>query len=92
MKFETEEIETIAQRVASLLRPVLAGNGEKETEDKLLTPDQIADLLNVKKPQIYAWVQESKYNDDGIPFLKAGKFLRFSQKAVLQWMENHRVR
>lgn len=67
---------------------MIAGNDSKE-EDRLLTPEELAKFLNIKKAQVYAWVNESKYIKDGIPFLKAGKFLRFSEKAVLKWMQKH---
>ena len=87
---EEQDIESIADRVIEKLKPLLSCNGNKAVEDKLLTPEEVAKLLKVKKPQIYAWVNESKYIDDGIPFLKAGKFLRFSQKAVLKWMQKHK--
>jgi excisionase family DNA binding protein len=84
-----ELVEEIADKVTERLKPILASNGKHEAEDRLLTPDDLARLLKVKKPQIYAWVYESKYSDDGIPFYKAGKFLRFSEKAILEWMRKH---
>jgi excisionase family DNA binding protein len=84
-----ELVEEIAAKVIEKLKPLISSNG-KETEDKLLTPEELAKLLKIKKPQIYAWVNESKYTDNGIPFLKAGKFLRFSQIAVLKWMQKHK--
>lgn len=95
MKVESElsqeDRQAIAWEVLELLKPLIHGNGH-EPEDKLLTPEALADLLNVKKAQIYAWVNESKYTNGGIPFLKAGKFLRFSQQAVLQWMQQGKLR
>jgi len=87
---EPQDIDSIVDRVIEKLKPILSGNGKQAVEDKLLTPEEVAKFLKVKKPQIYAWVNESKYSDDGIPFLKAGKFLRFSQKAVLKWMQKHK--
>jgi excisionase family DNA binding protein len=85
-----ELVKEIASEVAEHLKPMLSSNGKHEIKDKLLTPDELAKLLTVKKPQIYAWVNESKYTEDGIPFLKAGKFLRFSQGAVFKWMQKHK--
>jgi len=89
-ELEPQDIEAIADTVIERLKPLLAGNGKHEVEDRLLTPEELSGILKVKKSQIYAWVNESKYSDDGIPFLKAGKFLRFSQKALLKWMHKHK--
>lgn len=89
-ELEPQDIESIAQRVVELLSTTIAKNAEQGTDDNLLTTDEVAEVLKVKKAQIYAWVNESKYKDDGIPFLKAGKFLRFSHKEVLKWMQNGR--
>jgi excisionase family DNA binding protein len=86
----TELVDQIADKVIEKIKPIIAGNGNHGVEDQLLTPEELVKLIKVKKPQIYAWVNESKYTDDGIPFLKAGKFLRFSQKAVLKWMQKHK--
>jgi excisionase family DNA binding protein len=90
VQFEPEDIQSIAQAVTEMIRPLLSANGRDKAEDVLLTPDETARLLSVKKPQIYAWVNESKFSDNGIPFLKAGKFLRFSKKDVLKWMQKHK--
>lgn len=89
-ELESQDIELIAQKVVELIKPLITGNGKHKDGDKLLTPEELTKLLKVKKAQIYAWVNESKYSDDGIPFLKAGKFLRFSQNAVLKWMQKHK--
>ena len=85
-----ELIDEIANKIIEKLTPRLAGNGKAESIDNLLTPDELAKFLKVKKPQIYAWVNESKYTDNGIPFFKAGKFLRFSQNNVIKWMKKHK--
>ena len=89
IELEPQDIENIALRVVEMLKPLLSTSRDK-AEDVLLTPDETARLLSVKKPQIYAWVNESKFSDNGIPFLKAGKFLRFSKKNILNWMQKHK--
>jgi excisionase family DNA binding protein len=88
--FEPQEIDSLAGLLAERLLPVFKemARVEADKEDRWLTPDQLATLLSVKKAQVYAWVNESKNSKDGIPFLKSGKFLRFSEKEVLQWMRN----
>jgi excisionase family DNA binding protein len=87
--FPTELIDQIAISIIEKLNPLIMEKFKLE-EDRILTPEEVSDLLKVKKAQIYAWVNESKYIENGIPFLKAGKFLRFSQKEIVKWMNSKR--
>jgi len=50
--------------------------------DKLLTPDQIAEYLGVRKSTIYQWTHEGY-----IPYVKLGKFVRFKESNVERWLE-----
>ena len=84
-----ELVESIANEVIEKLKPILH-NAFLEGEEKILTIEELTDFLKVKKPQIYAWVYESKHTEDGIPFMKAGKFLRFSKRAVIEWMKRYK--
>jgi excisionase family DNA binding protein len=54
------------------------GNGNPEP---LMNIDELASYLNVPK----SWVYEQSRLDK-IPRFKAGKYLRFDRRAVLQWM------
>jgi excisionase family DNA binding protein len=87
---ENEDIQAIADQIIEKLMPVLSKNGKRELEDDILTPDEVASLLRVKKAQIYSWVAESKFTEDGMPYQKAGKFLRFSRNDVLKWTQRHK--
>jgi len=49
---------------------------------KLLTPQQIADILGVQKSTIYQWTHQGY-----IPHVKLGKLVRFREKAVMEWIE-----
>jgi prophage regulatory protein len=49
---------------------------------KLLTPQQIADVLGVQKSTIYQWTHQGY-----IPHVKLGKLVRFREKAVMEWVE-----
>jgi excisionase family DNA binding protein len=51
--------------------------------------EQVAKLLGKSKGQIYQWVNNAEHGLSDFPFMKAGKSLRFSKKAVLQWMKQH---
>jgi excisionase family DNA binding protein len=93
LNIETQELaKEIVERLFERIKPFLSANGSREAKDVLLTPDELAQLLKVKKSQIYALVNESKYSDDGIPFLKAGKFLRFPQREIFEWMKSIKIR
>ncbi len=50
--------------------------------DKLLTIDQLSDILQVKKNTIYSWTFTRK-----IPFVKINGALRFKEKAINSWIE-----
>jgi hypothetical protein len=92
-QLETQDIDSIsnavAEKVIDRLKPLLPG--QETGLDDLVTLEELADLLKVKPRQIYAWVNESKYTDDGIPYQKVGKkFLRFSRRAILEWTQGTR--
>lgn len=91
--FEPQEVNALADVIAEKVTEVLKEMVVKsQVEDEILNPDQAAELMQIKKPQLYALVNEAKYSDDGIPFMKSGRFLRFSKKEILEWMRNGRRR
>lgn len=85
-EFEPQDIESIAQRVLELLKPLLASNGKDE--DELLDIEQASKLLGTSKEQIYQWVANAKYGIKAFPYMKAGKRLRFSKRKLVDWLEN----
>ncbi|MBI2070964.1 MAG: helix-turn-helix domain-containing protein [Elusimicrobia bacterium] len=50
--------------------------------EKLLTVDEVADLLQVKPRTIYLWVHESY-----IPTVKLGACVRFHPASIAQWIK-----
>jgi excisionase family DNA binding protein len=80
-ELEPEDIQLIAQRVADLLEPMLSYNG-RHAEKELLTTDELAEYLSVKEQWVY-----DRVHSKGIPFLKAGKYLRFRKSEIDRWME-----
>jgi excisionase family DNA binding protein len=50
--------------------------------DEILTLEEAASFLKVKKRTIYHLVELR-----AIPFLKVGRLLRFSRSALLRWMQ-----
>jgi excisionase family DNA binding protein len=53
--------------------------------DKLLTIDQLSEILQVKKATIYSWTFAKK-----IPHLKIGGALRFREREIVKWMDGQR--
>ena len=50
----------------------------------LLTPDEVCSLLKIKKQRLYEWVHFGL-----IPYIKLGRFLRFSRKKIFEWLEEN---
>ena len=51
--------------------------------DKLLTINEVSDILQVKKSTIYSWTFTRK-----IPFVKINGVVRFREKAINSWIES----
>ncbi len=93
LSFPPELVDLIADRVIEKLKPLLL---PQEQEDEILSIeatvkliwDNKADLIK-KRNQVYQWVNNSKYGLATFPYMKAGRSLRFSKNAVLQWMKNN---
>jgi excisionase family DNA binding protein len=49
---------------------------------KLLIPQEMADILGVKASTIYQWTHQGF-----IPHVKLGRFVRFDEAAVMKWVE-----
>jgi len=49
--------------------------------ERLLTVEETADLLRVKRATLYTWVARRQ-----IPFQKVGKALRFAPDALAAWL------
>lgn len=86
MKLELEQadIEAIAkeaaQEVLKALQPIMSG---KETEDKLLTVDDLCAYLQVDKGWVYQQVHSKS-----IPYLKANAHLRFRKSAIDKYLSD----
>lgn len=89
MRFELDQkdIEVMAGKVAEYLLPLLQGK-MKETDD-ILNLDAVSLLLGKSKGQVYQWVSDASHGLNDFPYLKAGKSLRFSKKAILKWMSKN---
>jgi len=54
---------------------------------KLLTVEEVAELLSVKKSTIYSWTHSGF-----IPHVKLGNKLRFKESEIEKWIEKRSVR
>ncbi len=55
--------------------------------DKLLTIDELAVILTVKKSTIYQWVHLGL-----IPRIKVGRLLRFKEGDIEEWLASKQVK
>ena len=54
-------------------------------QQKLLTPDEVSNLLGVKKHTLAVWRSSGRYN---LPFIKAGRLVRYRQSDLDQFLES----
>lgn len=54
--------------------------------DKLLTIDELAEVLSLKKSTIYQWVHLGL-----IPHMKVGRLLRFRERDIEKWLSSKQV-
>ena len=55
--------------------------------EKLLTPEEISRVLNVRLSTIYKWTHMGS-----IPYIKVGKFIRFKEKDIKEWVGKKEVK
>ena len=76
-------LPTLATALMEMLKPLL--HGQQQQADEILSIEEVSKLIGKKKEQVYQWVNNSKYGLGDLPYLKAGRSLRFSKNAILQW-------
>ncbi len=54
--------------------------------EKLLTIDELAEVLSAKKSTIYQWVHLGL-----IPYIKVGRLLRFKEGNIQKWLISREV-
>jgi predicted DNA-binding transcriptional regulator AlpA len=86
---EPQDIEAIAERVIEKLIPRIL---EIQSPDPLLDIIGVAKLLGKSKGQIYQWVNLASHGLSDFPFEKAGRSLRFSEKAIRGWTKKKSLR
>lgn len=54
--------------------------------ERLLTIDELAEVLSAKKSTIYGWVHLGL-----IPHIKVGRLLRFRERDIEKWLSSKQV-
>ncbi|MDA8171858.1 MAG: helix-turn-helix domain-containing protein [Nitrospiraceae bacterium] len=85
-ELEPQDIEAIAQRVAEILRPMLARNN-RPADDTIFDVQGLAAYLRVDESWVYKQVSLK-----AIPHFKAGKYTRFKKSAIDRWSEERTIR
>ena len=50
--------------------------------EKLLTPEQLSELLNVKRSTVYKWAHYGY-----VPMVKLGSLIRFKESKIEEWLK-----
>lgn len=85
-ELESQDIEAIAQRIAEILKPMLARNGKQETEETIFDVRGLAEYLKVSSK----WIYERTCLKE-IPHIKIGGQLRFSKKDIDKWLQTSKI-
>ena len=56
-----------------------------EKMEKLLTPKQLSELLQVDQSTVYLWT-----HTEFLPFYKLGRSVRFAEGEVLEWVNQRK--
>jgi excisionase family DNA binding protein len=62
-----------------IVREEIAAAANGNGHGKLLTAEELADVLQVHKATVYAWVKS-----EAIPYYQSGRFVRFNLQEVLE--------
>lgn len=82
INFSDEEIETLAKRVAQYILPFL--KELLKQDDEVLDFKQACEFLKCNKSWLYAKVRFRE-----IPYIKVGKYLKFSKKELIKWLKKN---
>lgn len=78
--------DRIVERLFNKLKPLFQ---EHASEESTLTIDEAALFMKKSKAQIYQWANNARHGLGDFPYFKSGRSLRFSKKALIEWMERN---
>ncbi len=87
IELESQDIETIAQKVCEMLRPMLSAQKDNVKDDSIMDVKGLCEYLKVTQK----WIHERTYLKE-IPYYKgSNKMLRFKKKDIDRWLESIRT-
>lgn len=85
-ELEPQDIETIAQRVVHLLKPLLSGGQKQEEDGTVFTVETLSEYLQVDRSWVYKQVSLKT-----VPYFKSGKYTRFRRRDIDRWISSQTV-
>jgi excisionase family DNA binding protein len=85
IEFETQDIESIVEKIIDGLKPVLAL--KEKTDDMIFDVEGLAGYLKVSPN----WIYGRTYMKN-IPHIKVGKYLRFSKRDIDKWLDSYTIK
>ncbi|MGB9935201.1 helix-turn-helix domain-containing protein [Thermodesulfovibrio yellowstonii] len=79
--FTEEEIKLLAKELTKIILPEIK---KAITDDEILTFEQTCEFLKCNRSWLYERVRLKE-----IPHIKTGRYLKFSKKELLKWLEKH---
>lgn len=90
LNLDVDGLSSIVDMVAAkLMEKLLPLINHPEEEDIIMDIKDLSRMIGKSTSQIYQWVHLASHGLGTFPFMKAGKSLRFSKKAVLEWMKRN---
>jgi excisionase family DNA binding protein len=91
-EFEAPDYEQRMEKACELIAQLLFKHyqnkeADKKKRKKLLTIDELAEMLSVSKNTIYAWTHERR-----IPHVKLGRNVRFNPEKIEAWLKKKEVK
>lgn len=78
---------TSGQHAGSPLSGAAGENGTHGRLDRLLSVEELGELLQVPVATIYQW----RYRGEGPEAIRIGRYLRFDPKDVQQWIDDRKM-
>lgn len=84
VSIDEKEIQLIAERLAEILKPLLAHQGKDHQDDTILDVKGLCDYLKVSKRWVY---ERTRFHE--IPFFRIStQEIRFKKQDIYDWLES----
>ena len=85
-KLEKEDLTAIAKEVSALLAPLIKKTAQGSGNDTIFNLKELSEYIKLPKSWIYRQTSERT-----IPFIKAGRYVRFKKYEIDKWLEEKSV-